>query len=116
MERFVKRARALHASETSAEAKLWYRLRGRRLARWKFRRQHPIDKYVVDFATIEGKLVVEIDGVTHSEPAEVFRDELRTRVLERCGFLVIRFSNVDVYENIGGVLETIESTLRLARS
>jgi very-short-patch-repair endonuclease len=116
MERFIKRARALRASQTSAEATLWYKLRGRRLARWKFRRQHPIDRYVVDFATIEGKLVVDLDGVTHGEPDEIARDKARTRVLEGCGFLVIRFSNVDVYENIDGVLETIESTLRLARS
>jgi very-short-patch-repair endonuclease len=116
MERFVKRARAHRSSQTSAEAKLWYRLRGRRLSRWKFRRQHPIDKYIVDFATLAGKLVVEIDGVTHSEPEQVTHDEMRTRDLENCGFHVIRFSNVDVYDNIEGVLETIESTLSITRS
>ncbi len=116
MERFVKRARALRSSQTSAEAKLWYRLRGRRLARWKFRRQHPIERYVIDFVTLEGKLVVEVDGATHSEPDELKRDEMRTRDLENWGFHVIRFSNVDVYENIEGVLETIESTLSIIRS
>jgi very-short-patch-repair endonuclease len=116
MERFIKRARALRASQTSAEAKLWYRLRGRRLARWKFRRQHPIDRYVVDFVSIEGKLVVEVDGATHGEPDEMARDKTRTRVLENCGFHVICFSNIDAYENIEGVLETIESTLSIIRS
>ena len=108
MERFVKRARTLRASQTSApEAKLWYRLRGRRLAYWKFRRQHQIDRYIVDFVTMEGKLIVEVDGATHGEVQQVERDEERTKVLEAFGFHLIRVSNNDVYENIEGVLEFI---------
>jgi very-short-patch-repair endonuclease len=112
MDRFKARARNLRASQTSAEAKLWQALRNRRLARWKFRRQHPIDRYVVDFVTLDGKLIVEVDGVTHSEPSEVERDEARSRVLESCGFLVVRISNTDVYENLEGVLEMIETSIR----
>ena len=112
MEKFKARARALRASQTSAEAKLWQALRNRRLARWKFRRQHPIDRYVVDFVTLDGKLIVEVDGVTHSEPSEVRRDKARSDALEACGFLVVRVSNPDVYENLEGVLEMIESSLR----
>jgi very-short-patch-repair endonuclease len=112
MDRFKARARSLRASQTSAEAKLWQALRNRRLARWKFRRQHPIDRYVVDFVTLDGKLIVEVDGVTHSEPSEVKRDETRSRVLESCGFLVVRVSDTDVYENLEGVLEMIETSLR----
>jgi len=112
MDKFKARARALRASQTSAEAKLWQALRNRRLARWKFGRQHPIDRYVVDFVTLDGKLIVEVDGVTHSEPLEVQRDEVRTKVLESCGFLVVRISNTDVYENLEGVLEMIETSLR----
>ena len=105
MEKFKARARALRSSQTSAEAKLWQALRNRRLARWKFRRQHPIDRYIVDFVTLDGKLIVEVDGVTHSEPSELERDKARTNVLEACGFLVVRVSNTDVYENLEGVLE-----------
>jgi len=112
MERFKARARSLRASQTSAEAKLWQALRNRRLARWKFRRQHPIDRYIVDFVTIDGKLIVEVDGVTHSSPSEIRRDKARTEVLESCGFLVVRISNTDVYENLEGVLEMIETSLR----
>jgi very-short-patch-repair endonuclease len=112
MEGFKARARSLRASQTSAEAKLWQALRNRRLARWKFRRQHPIDRYIVDFVTLDGKLIVEVDGVTHSEPSEVKRDAARTEVLEACGFLVVRISNTDVYENLEGVLEMIETSLR----
>jgi very-short-patch-repair endonuclease len=99
-------------SQTSAEAKLWQALRNRRLARWKFRRQHSIDRYVVDFVTLDGKLIVEVDGVTHAEPSEAARNEARSDVLEACGFLVVRVSNTDVYDNLEGVLEMIENTLR----
>jgi very-short-patch-repair endonuclease len=112
MDRFKGRARALRASQTSAEAKLWQALRNRKLARWKFRRQHPIGRYIVDFATLDGKLIVEVDGVTHSEPSEIQRDNARSEVLEACGFLIVRVSNTDVYENLEGVLELIESSLR----
>ncbi|HTC96128.1 MAG TPA: DUF559 domain-containing protein [Bradyrhizobium sp.] len=112
MEKFKARARALRASQTSAEAKLWQALRNRKLAHWKFRRQHPIDRYVVDFASLDGKLIVEVDGVTHSEPEEIERDRGRTQVLEACGFLVVRVTNTDVYENLEGVLEMIASSLR----
>jgi very-short-patch-repair endonuclease len=112
MERFKARARSLRASQTSAEAKLWQELRNRKLARWKFRRQHPIDRYIVDFVTLDGKLIVEVDGVTHSKESEVKYDEARTKVLEACGFLVVRISNTDVYENLEGVLEMIETSLR----
>jgi very-short-patch-repair endonuclease len=112
LDRFKARARALRASQTSAEAKLWQALRNRKLARWKFRRHHPIDRYIVDFVTLDGKLIVEVDGVTHSEPSEIQRDKARSEVLEACGFFIIRVSNTDVYENLEGVLELIESTLR----
>ncbi|MGY0570515.1 endonuclease domain-containing protein [Bradyrhizobium sp. RDM12] len=112
MERFKSRARRLREAQTSAEAKLWQALRNRQLARWKFRRQHPVDRYVVDFVTLDGKLIIEVDGVTHSSPSEIEHDEARTKVLEACGFLVLRVSNTDVYENLEGVLELIATSLR----
>jgi very-short-patch-repair endonuclease len=112
MDKFKARARALRSSQTSAEAKLWQALRNRRLARWKFRRQHPIDRYVVDFVTLNGKLIVEVDGVTHDGPSERAKDRARSDVLESCGFHIVRVSNTDVYDNLEGVLEMIEGTLR----
>jgi very-short-patch-repair endonuclease len=112
MRRFRDQSRKLRASQTSAEAKLWQALRNRRLARWKFRRQHPIDRYIVDFVTLEGKLVVEVDGATHSSDAELARDAHRTNAIEALGFLVVRVTNVDVYENLDGVIEMIDKTLR----
>ena len=112
MERFKARARKLRAAQTNAEARLWQALRGRRLPRWKFRRQHPIDKYVVDFVTVEGKLIVEVDGVTHTSASELARDAARTDLLEAFGYHVVRVSNTDVYQILGGILEMIDQTLR----
>jgi very-short-patch-repair endonuclease len=113
MDKFKARARNLRSAQTSAEAKFWQALRNRRLAQWKFRRQHSIGRYIVDFVTLDGKLIVEVDGVTHSEPSELTRDEVRSNALEACGFHIVRVSNTDVYDNLEGVLEMIEGTLRL---
>jgi len=111
MERFKQKARKLRRSETSAEARLWQAPRNRRLARWKFRRQHTIDRYVVDFVSLDGRLVVELDGATHGTEAEMTRDAERTRVLESLGFHVVRVNNTDVYDNLEGVLEMIHGVL-----
>ena len=66
---------------------------------------------MVDFVTMEGKLI-QIDGATHSTDTEIARDDERTRFLEAFGFQVVRVTNIDVYENLGGVLEMIDQTLR----
>ncbi len=79
MNRFKSRARSLRGNQTAAEDILWQTLRGRQLARWKFRRQHPIARYIVDFVTLDGNLVVEVDGGTHATDAERARDDERTR-------------------------------------
>jgi very-short-patch-repair endonuclease len=67
---------------------------------------------VVDFVTLEGKLIIEVDGATHSTDAQIKRDTERARVLETGGFLLLRVTNTDVYEKIDGVLEAIDRTLR----
>jgi very-short-patch-repair endonuclease len=112
MEQFKQRARKLRESQTNAEARLWRALRNRRLARWKFRRQHPIDRYIVDFVTLDGKLIIEVDGATHGSPEELAYDANRTAVLESLGFLVVRVTNLQVYNNLNDVLEVIDQTLR----
>jgi very-short-patch-repair endonuclease len=66
----------------------------------------------VDFVTLHGKLIIEVDGMTHATDAEVAHDIERTRVLESLGFLVVRVTNADVYDNLDGVLEMIDKTLR----
>ncbi|MET0528695.1 endonuclease domain-containing protein [Microvirga sp. P5_D2] len=113
MKQFIQRARQLRESQTNAEALLWRALRNRRLARWKFRRQHPVGRFVVDLVCLDAKLVIEVDGATHSTADEIARDTMRTHELETCGYHVLRLQNADVYENIEGVLETILAELEL---
>ncbi|MEE1654826.1 DUF559 domain-containing protein [Microvirga sp. CF3062] len=111
MQRFIQRAQHLRHRQTSAEALLWQALRNRKLSDWKFRRQHPIDRYVVDFVCLDAKLILEVDGATHSTGDEIRQDEERTRVLEICGYHVIRFANAEIYDNLDGVMETILAEL-----
>ncbi|SFG59665.1 endonuclease domain-containing protein [Methylobacterium gossipiicola] len=103
----MSRATLLRRTPTGAEATLWRGLRGSRLNGWKFRRQHPVDRYVVDFACLKAKLVVEVDGATHGSPAALRHDAERTRVIEAAGFQVIRVNNIDLRDNLDGVRETI---------
>ncbi len=103
----TQRAKLLRAAQTAAEARLWRVLRNRALNGRKFRRQWPIDRYVVDFACIEAKLVVEVDGATHGSDLSIVRDSERTAWIAQCGFEVIRITNAEIYENLDGVRETI---------
>lgn len=104
--------RALHmrANPTPAEQKLWLALRANRFENRQFTRQTVIAPYIVDFASRAARLVIEIDGDTHS--AEDRYDARRTGFLESLGYRVIRFGNNDVIENIDGVLDAIARALR----
>ena len=106
-----KHTAALRRNLTDAESKLWQDLRARRLQGYKFRRQHPIDDYVADFACIPAKLVIEIDGATHSTEEELAHDARRTEVMESLGWRVIRFTNDEVYKDVDGVVEAIYHAL-----
>ncbi len=83
---------------------MWSALRDRRLSRYKFRRQHPIGEFIVDFACTERGLVIEVDGGQHSDNAA---DAHRTVWLESHGWRVIRFWNNEVLNNTSGVVESI---------
>lgn len=102
-------AQALRRRQTDAEKLLWQRLRDRRLNGWKFRRQVPIDTFIVDFCCADGKLIVELDGGQHNE--RIHQDTARTDILSSGGYLVLRFWNNDVLTNIDGVLLEILSIL-----
>ena len=108
----TERARALRQTQTSAERLLWSRLRGRRIGGEKFRRQVPIGAYVANFISLEGRLLIELDGATHGGEAEV-RDAARTRKLEALGYVVIRFQNDEVYRNLDSMCDTILHHLHL---
>ncbi len=103
----LKAAKTLRKNATLPEAKLWAGLRNRQLGGFKFRRQSPIGPYIVDFVCVEKKLVVELDGWTHSTPDELAYDDRRTRFLKSEGFRVIRFGNNSVMESTDGVLQAI---------
>lgn len=96
-------AQSLRSNLTDAEQKIWHQLRGKQIHQYKFRRQHIIGKYIVDFLCADLKLIIEIDGGQHNEDA----DKIRTEFLEGEGYKVLRFWNNDVLGNIDGVMEVI---------
>lgn len=98
-------AKQLRQNQTDAEKILWMALRNRQINQLKFRRQVSIGRYIVDFVCFENRLIIELDGGQHAD-AEQY-DEERTGWLESQGFMVIRFWNNDVMENIESVLMRI---------
>jgi very-short-patch-repair endonuclease len=104
-----KLPRRLRNQATDAERRLWQHLRGKQLDGCRFRRQHPFDVFILDFACLERKVVVELDGGQHADSAAY--DARRTGFLERAGFLILRFWNNEVFDNIEGVVELIIATL-----
>lgn len=100
------RSRELRRAETPAENRLWSKLRGRRLGGFKFVRQADWP-FFADFLCREHSLVVEIDGATHSTEEEIEKDARRSSFMGRLGYRILRFHNAEVFENLGGVCETI---------
>ena len=107
-DQLIEQARHMRADPTHAEALLWEKLRKRQLGDLKFRRQHIIYVFIVDFYCPAAKLVIEIDGPVHAEQEEY--DQEREAYLEAMGFETIRFGNLDVAENIEMVLAGIYDT------
>ena len=97
----------LRQNPTEAEKIIWFMIRNNQLG-YKFRRQQPIDHYIVDFICFEKRLIVEIDGGQHNEET----DRERSDYLHKQGFEILRFWNNDVIENKEGVFETIQSKLQ----
>ncbi|NGO54749.1 endonuclease domain-containing protein [Allomesorhizobium camelthorni] len=97
-------ARKMRADSTKAENVLWQALRNKQIEGLKFKRQVPLDGYILDFICFEARLIVEVDGGQHAESA---RDAERDRHFEAAGFRVLRFWNDDVLKGIDGVCLTI---------
>ena len=104
-------ARSLRRNMTDAENRLWLFLKQKQLDGLTFRRQHPIDKYVVDFWCSSLKLVIELDGGQHGMPTGIKKDNIRCAFLKERGITILRFWNTDVMKNTAGVLETIHRTV-----
>jgi very-short-patch-repair endonuclease len=103
-------ARELRKNMTPAESRLWEALRHRQVLGYKFRRQAPIGPYIVDFVCFEKKVVVELDGVHHTQTVEL--DDERTRWLASQGFRVLRFVNSEVLQCMDNVKESIVRALQ----
>ena len=108
-DKMLQHARAMRKNPTPAERALWRILRKKNLEGYKFRRQHPMGNYIVDFYCPTKKLVIEVDGGQHSEQhSEQEREDAeRSRFLESRGCRVLRFWNNEVLENMDGVADRI---------
>jgi very-short-patch-repair endonuclease len=108
----LQRARELRKNETMAEKKLWQALRNRSLEGFKFIRQAPIGPFIADFVCREKKLVIELDGWTHSTDEEIAYDARRTSFMEREGYRVVRYDNGYAIEGMDGLLTLILEELK----
>ncbi len=106
---FLKRR--LRTALTPAETLLWNKLRSKQCHSFKFRRQHAIGPFIVDFFCPEQGLVVEIDGDVHAEQTKIAQDRQRERYLRSLGLQVIRYTNHEVLNNLNGVLEHLLAVL-----
>ena len=109
-------ARRLRKTMTPQEVKLWVHLRALKDQGFHFRRQAPREGFIVDFACLKSKLVIEIDGAQHGQPTHMQRDAERDAKLAAAGFKVLRFWNNEVNENLVGVIETIYREAEARRS
>jgi very-short-patch-repair endonuclease len=100
-------AKRLRRKMTDAEVILWSRLRRNAVLGQRFRRQYPVGPYVADFACVAARLVVEVDGDTHSTDSEIAHDRKRDEYLKQHGWRVLRVWNQDIYKNLENVLEGI---------
>ena len=101
----LRKSQEFRQFPTEAEHQLWHALRGHRLINVHFRRQHAIGNYIVDFCAPRMKLIIEVDGDPHNKQKEY--DTERTRFLESKGYIVLRFWNNDIMNNLASVISTI---------
>ncbi len=107
-------ARQKRHEPTPAESRLWHALRGRRLCGLKFRRQHSIERFIVDFYCADPPLIIEVDGPIHDYTPD--EDAIRQEFLKSLGYRVIRFTNDDVLHNLDAVLQAIACSVQTGPS
>ncbi|MFD0964394.1 DUF559 domain-containing protein [Pseudofulvibacter geojedonensis] len=108
MKNQIKKARELRQQQTKAECKLWQILRNRKVFDLKFRRQHPIKSFIVDFCCLSHQLIIELDGETHNNSFRQNYDYKRTKILEKLGYVILRFDNKLVFENPDIIISCIK--------
>jgi very-short-patch-repair endonuclease len=107
-----EKARALRKRLTPQEVKLWVKLRELKAFGFHFRRQTPIDRYIVDFVSFSARIIVEVDGGQHGMQEHIQSDRERDAFLQSQGFRVLRFWNSDVDQNLDGVMQSIVDGLK----
>jgi very-short-patch-repair endonuclease len=107
-----ERARSLRKSMSDGERRLWHALRMRQIDGARFRRQHPIGRYIVDFVCLDRRLIVEVDGGHHTRDDQRAHDARRDAWLSAEGYRVLRVPAAEVFANIAGVIDTIWATLQ----
>lgn len=107
----IERVRELRKSQTNAEEIFWELVRNRQFMGLKFRRQHQIGHYIVDFYCHSERLIIEFDGEVHNTPKQKKKDEIRDKYLKSLGNKVLRFSNAELIEDTENVLNTIKKSL-----
>ena len=107
----LDKAKQLRQKSTLAEKIIWHQLRNRKLDSHKFRRQFPIEHYIVDFICLSEKLIIELDGKYHEGPDQIGYDQVRSIFLEAGGYKILRFTNQQVTDELSDVLLTIKLTL-----
>jgi very-short-patch-repair endonuclease len=105
----IAKARVLRKNMTPAESVLWEHLRRKALEGYRFRRQHPAGRFIIDFYCHPIRLAIELDGSVHDLPEQAEYDVGRTAELERLGITVLRFRNEEILQNIDFVIDTIQS-------
>jgi very-short-patch-repair endonuclease len=111
----ISKARDLRKNQTDAEQKLWAVLRDRSLAGVKFRRQFPIENYILDFYSSDIKLCIEADSGQHYTEEGKLQDDERAKVLAKFGIQILRFSDRDILKNIDGVCDVIFGAIKRNR-
>ena len=101
-------SRNLRKKSTPHEIKLWSKIKNRSFHNLKFRRQHVIDKYIVDFICLEKKIIIELDGSQHKREKDQKYDRKRNDYLKNLGFIVLRFWNNEVNDNLNAIMLKIE--------
>jgi len=102
------RRRSLRQQEIACEKLMWEKLRNRSLLGLKFRRQYSIGSFIVDFYCPEIKLIIEIDGATHSSEKEIIYDKERQKYLESLGLKIKRYTNTEIKENLSDLMYDLE--------
>ena len=110
------KARQLRSNATDAEHRLWCHVRRKQILGVQFFRQRPIGEYIVDFHAPTAKLVIELDGSQHQEDRAIIYDSTRTAYLESLGLSVMRFNNLQIFNETDSVLEMIYRFIGVKKS